>query len=168
MGKVHQKERLDFWETISRLQTKKQLSVYDIVWSLLGWNNASVKKPSSTIVLYQLINKGIPKSAVNAFSQNLDIPLTSIAPMLNMSYKTLTRKEEAEILDSAVSSQLYEVASVYAKAIEIFQDQDKVTRWFNKENKALRGEHPFALLNTITGIRLVSDVLGRIQEGVYS
>lgn len=168
MGKVQQKNALGFWDTVSRLQTKKQLSVHDIAWNLLGWNQVSVKKPSSVIDLYQLINRGIPKSSVNAFSKNLDIPLTSIAPMLNMSYKTLTRKEDAEILESAVSSQLYEIASVYAKAIEIFQDQEKVARWFNKENKALKGERPFALLNTITGIKLVNEVLGRIQEGVYS
>ena len=85
-----------------------------------------------------------------------------------MSYKTLTRKKNNEKLDSSASSQIFEIASLYAKAFEIFQDLDKVTRWFNKPNKALNNQKPFDLLHTATGTKLVNQVLGRIGEGIYS
>jgi putative toxin-antitoxin system antitoxin component (TIGR02293 family) len=124
--------------------------------------------PSSYLEVIRLIDEGVKKATVEHFSRNLKIPMTSIAPLLNMSYKTLTRKKGSEKLDSSISSLVFELASTYGKAFEIFRDRDKVNRWFNKSNKALNGGQPFALLHTATGIKLVNQVLGRIEEGVYS
>jgi len=146
------------------LDTSPSLS---ITWEILGLNS-QMHLTSSYLDIIQFIDKGIPKSSVESFSQNLAIPMTSIAKMLSMSYKTLTRKKGNERLDSSISSLIFEIASVYAKAFEIFRDLDKVTRWFNNPNKGLRRQKPFDLLNTATGIRMVNQVLGRIEEGVYS
>jgi uncharacterized protein (DUF2384 family) len=38
----------------------------------------------------------------------------------------------------------------------------------NKENRALNNMKPVQLLETMTGINMVNDILGRIEEGVYS
>lgn len=46
------------------------------------------------------------------------------------------------------------------------EDQAKV--WLNTPNVALGGEVPAHLLNTPEGLRLVRDVVGRIEHGVYS
>ncbi|HVS96833.1 MAG TPA: antitoxin Xre/MbcA/ParS toxin-binding domain-containing protein [Puia sp.] len=138
-----------------------------ITWEILGLNSQG-GLPSTYFDIIRLIDNGVPKSSVDHFSDSLSIPMTSIAPLLNMSYKTLTRKKKNERFDSIVSSQIFEIACTYAKAFEVFKDRDKVTRWFNKPNKALNGQHPFALLHTATGTKLVNQVLGRIQEGVYS
>jgi putative toxin-antitoxin system antitoxin component (TIGR02293 family) len=138
-----------------------------ITWEILGMND-QMDLPSSYLEIIRLIDEGVRKSTVEHFSRNLKIPMTSIAPLLNMSYKTLTRKKGTEKLDSNVSSLMFEIASTYGKAFEIFRDRDKVNRWFNHPNKALNGEQPFDLLHTATGIKLVNQVLGRIEEGVYS
>jgi len=58
--------------------------------------------------------------------------------------------------------------SLSEKALEIFKDPDKVTRWFNKPNKSLNGQKPVDLLNTAEGIKLVEQMIGRIQHGVHS
>ena len=138
-----------------------------ITWEILGLTTQA-NLPSSYLDIVLLLTKGVPKSSIQHFSQNLSIPMTSIAPLLNMSYKTLTRKKGTERLDSNASSQIFEIAAAYAKALEIFRDRDKVTRWFNQPNKALDGQKPFALLQTATGTKLVTRILGRIEEGVYS
>ncbi len=143
-------------------------SVSQFTWYLLGAASFIKVTPTSTIDVFRILHDGIPKSAVDHFSQFLDIPMTLMAPLLNMSYKTLIRKKEDEKLEDYVSSHMYEIAATYAMAFGIFQDAGKVTRWFNKENKALNNQKPFDLLNTPTGIKLVTQVLGRLEEGVYS
>ncbi len=143
-------------------------SVSRFTWQLLGAGSFIKVTPTSTIDVFRILHEGIPKSAVDHFSQFLDIPMTLMAPLLNMSYKTLIRKKEDEKLEDYVSSHMYEIAATYAMAFGIFQDAGKVTRWFNKENKALNNQKPFDLLNTPTGIKLVTQVLGRLEEGVYS
>ena len=49
-----------------------------------------------------------------------------------------------------------------------FEDEEKVKHWVNKENRALNGMKPVSLFSTLTGLNMVNDVLGRIEEGVYS
>ena len=53
-------------------------------------------------------------------------------------------------------------------AFEIFQDDEKVKGWMNIENKALKGMKPVQLMDTLTGLNMINDILGRIEEGVYS
>lgn len=53
-------------------------------------------------------------------------------------------------------------------AFEVFEDEEKAKQWLNRENRALNGAKPVLLLDTLTGINMVNDVLTRIEEGVYS
>src|SRR5271154_866682 len=80
-----------------------------ITWEILGMNDQK-DLPSSYLEIIRLIDEGVRKSTVEHFSRNLKIPMTSIAPLLNMSYKTLTRKKGSEKLDSSVSSLVFEIA----------------------------------------------------------
>jgi uncharacterized protein (DUF2384 family) len=51
---------------------------------------------------------------------------------------------------------------------EVFEDEEKLKHWVNKENKSLNGARPVLLFSTLTGLNMVNDVLGRIEEGIYS
>ncbi len=53
-------------------------------------------------------------------------------------------------------------------AFEVFEDEEKIKRWINTENRALNGMKPLALFDTLTGLSIVNNSLGRIEEGVYS
>ena len=105
---------------------------------------------------------------MTALAHTLDIPMRTMAYLLNLSEKTLGRKKPDDLLDKLPSSLSIEIAQTVARGIEVFEDRNKFNRWLKKENKALRGQKPFDLLNTPTGIKLVNQVLGRIEDGVYS
>jgi putative toxin-antitoxin system antitoxin component (TIGR02293 family) len=85
-----------------------------------------------------------------------------------MSIKTLERKKPADKLDRRISSHMLEIARIMVHALAVFEDADKLKRWLHKENKALNNMKPVHLFSTLTGLNLVNDVLGRIEEGVYS
>jgi putative toxin-antitoxin system antitoxin component (TIGR02293 family) len=125
-------------------------------------------KPVSNFDFMTAGIKGIRKRSVTALAHTLDIPMRTMAYLLNLSEKTLGRKKPDDLLDKLPSSLSIEIAQTVARGIEVFEDRNKFNRWLKKENKALRGQKPFDLLNTPTGIKLVNQVLGRIEDGVYS
>jgi putative toxin-antitoxin system antitoxin component (TIGR02293 family) len=143
-------------------------TVEEIRWELLGGKLFSPHMPMNALEFYDVVNNGIPKLSVDILADIMEIPMTKMAILLNLSYKTLTRKNKKDLLDPVVSFHTYEMSSIIAKGLEVFEEESKLNRWLHKENRALRGKKPFDLLNTPTGIRLVYQVLGRLEEGIYS
>lgn len=91
-----------------------------------------------------------------------------VEDILNLSIKTLERKQADDKLDIRTSSLIIEVARVLEHTYKVFDDKEKVQRWLSKPNNALHGETPLSLFSTPTGIGMIEDVLTRIEEGVYS
>jgi putative toxin-antitoxin system antitoxin component (TIGR02293 family) len=112
---------------------------------------------------------GITKASVDELSRSIGVSKKDMAEeILNVSIKTLERKQPSDKLDKKISSHALEVARVMQHAFEIFEDEEKAKQWLNRANRALNGIAPVHLLDTMTGINMVNDVLTRIEEGVYS
>ncbi len=146
----------------------KDLSHSERTWRLLGGTEFVYQQPKTSLEFYGAVRKGVPKLSIDRLARVMNIPMTKMAALLNLSYKTLTRKNITELLDTPVSSHAYEIADTIAKGIAVFEDEDRLNRWLQKENRALSGAKPFDLLDTSTGIKLVNQILGRIEDGVYS
>ena len=137
-------------------------------WEILGGKSFMPTVPKSAFEYVRIANKGIKKQSVTRLAEIMNIPMKDIAALLNISYKTLGRKKETDTLDSISSSISIEIAETISKGLSVFEDSDKLSRWLQKENRALQGEKPIELLNTPTGIKIVNKLLGRIEEGVYT
>ena len=144
------------------------LTKEEIKWELLGGKLFSSRMPVTAMEFYDAVKAGVPKLSVDNLADVMDIPMTTMANLLNLSYKTLTRKNKKDLLDPVVSSHTYEMSDIIAKGLAVFEDGAKLNRWLHKDNRALKGKKPFDLLNTPTGIRLVGQILGRLEEGVYT
>lgn len=111
---------------------------------------------------------GVPKQSAIKLADAMDVPLKDMASLLNISYKTFARKKPADKMDVLTSSLTIEIANVIAEGITTFGSVQKFRSWLQKPNRALNDYTPFSLLNTPTGIKMVQNVLGRINEGVYT
>jgi putative toxin-antitoxin system antitoxin component (TIGR02293 family) len=136
------------------------------------WLGGAQLIPSSIKSDFDIINagsEGISKSSVDALANYLGISRKSMAEdIFDLSVKTLERKAPADKMDKRTSSHALEIAKVMQHAFEVFEDEEKLKRWLNKEHRALNGMKPVALFDTMTGLNMVNDILGRIEEGVYS
>lgn len=161
---VHRRDR------ISRMDKyiESGASLSTLTWSVLGGSRVMPKKPVSVIDLIALSRKGISKSALMDLAEVLGVPMKGMAGLLNISDKTLSRKKPADRLDTLSSSMTIEIASTVARGLSVFENREMLNRWLQNENRALKGEKPFNLLNTPTGIRMVNRLLGRIEEGIYT
>jgi len=91
-----------------------------------------------------------------------------VEEVMNLSIKTIERKQPDEKLDQRSSSLVIEVARLLEHAYRIFEDKGKVTRWLSKPNSALHNDTPLELFSTPTGLGMVDDVLTRMEEGIYT
>jgi len=167
-AKDRNKRRRDkmVWSLLDHL--KKKESSDTITWEMLGGKKFMASKPTSHLDFVTAGTKGIPKLSVLNLADVLDVPMKDMATLLSLSYKTLGRKKETDSLDTLASSLSIEIANTITKGLSVFENFDKFNRWLHKENRALKGKEPFSLLNTPTGIKVVNQVLGRIEEGIYT
>ena len=150
------------------LLASQGLSLEEMRWELLGGKFLSPTMPRTALEFYDFATTGIPRLSVDILAAVMNVPMTKMADLLNLSYKTLTRKNKKDLLDPVVSSHTFEMSNVIAKGLEVFEDVDKLKRWLQKENRTLQGRKPFELLNTPTGIKLVYQILARLEDGIYS
>lgn len=147
---------------------REKVSTNEVIWFLLGGESFMVKKPVSGLDFLVASEKGIDKFAIENLANVMHIPMKDMAYLLNMSYKILVKKDDNYVFNNLVSSLSIEIANTIAKGLSIFEDPEKLNRWLHKSNKALNMQKPFDLLNTPTGIKLVNQILGRIEDGIYS
>ena len=140
------------------------------VAGLMGWlGSGSARSIKSEFDIIKLGHNGITKAEIETLAKNMGITRKAIAEdIFDLSVKTLERKSPKSLLDKKTSSHALEIARVMAHALIVFEDQEKVKRWINKPNRALNNMSPIQLFDTLTGLNLVNDILGRIEEGVYS
>ncbi len=139
---------------------------------IVRWLGGSVHIDQNIRTDFDIIKAGlagITKASIDELTHYIGVSKKSMAEdILNMSVKTLERKNPEDKLDKRTSSHALEIARVMQHAFEVFDDEEKVRRWLNRENRGLNNSRPVQLLSTLTGINMISDILIRIEEGVYS
>ena len=126
-------------------------------------------KISSPFDFIEIANKGVNANAIKNFRTYFNLPRTSTANMLNISEPTLYRWIRAnKNLDRNSSVKLFEMADLFLYGSEVFESKENFLKWMKLPNLALGGMEPMELVEIPGGITKVSDVLGRIEHGIFS
>ena len=114
------------------------------------------------------LRNGLPKEGVDAFLEKTSVRRDQLAHILHISSRQLNRYEPQQLLSAEQSNQLYELARIYTRAIDIFGDQATAEHWLNRSQTALGNKAPLEISDTSEGLRLVEDLLSQIEYGFYS
>ena len=137
--------------------------------NLLGGEGIITKPIRSDFDVIALSNDGITKASLDSLISHLGISKRAFSEnILDTSVKTLERKKSDDKLSKHISSHLIEIAKVTEHAFDVFEDEEKVKNWLHTPNRALNKIKPIDLFYIPTGLTMVNDLLGRIEEGVYS
>jgi putative toxin-antitoxin system antitoxin component (TIGR02293 family) len=118
--------------------------------------------------MVKVARNGIPMKAIDTLAKNLDLSRLELAKYLHISKRTLQRYTPEKILSQDLSDHVLQIAKVYARCVEAFEEQKKAAAWLKQPNIAFGEEAPIDLLDTSTGIEMVFDELTRIEYGVSS
>lgn len=146
----------------------RKAPAYEIISTILGGKQFMLNEPVSGLDFLTASRKGVSKFSIKNLACVIQVPMKDMAVLLGISCKTLAGKKKTDVFGNLVSSLSIEIAISVAKGLMIFEDREKLICWLHKENKALNLQKPFDMLNTPTGIKLVNQILGRIENGVYS
>lgn len=138
--------------------------IYEVVGKILKLDS----QPVSLQDLQEITHRGLPKKAIDEIKNLLGLSIEEIAKYLHLSVRTLQRYDNSKILSADVSDRLIQIAKVYAKAFEVFEDESLAIAWLKSPSLALGNKTPKEYLDNFSGIEIVLDELNRIEYGVFA
>ncbi|MBX9580322.1 MAG: DUF2384 domain-containing protein [Gemmataceae bacterium] len=139
--------------------------------------NPAVLSPSAVLGLketepsavHQSILKGLPFSALQRFEEQSRLSGAEIGRLIRVPASTLARRRKAHRLDPDESDRLYRLAMVFARAAELFEgDAEAARRWLTGPVRGLGYQVPLDLAGTEAGAKMVLDIIGRLEHGVFT
>lgn len=128
----------------------------------------SVSKQATEIELIEMARKGIAKKALKRIAGLSGLSISELSKLLPVSLRTIQRYSDDDLLDSAVSEHALQIAEVLSHGTRVFSSLESFQRWLHAPSVALGHQTPVSFFDTGFGTRMVSDLLGRIEHGVYS
>ncbi|RZJ57445.1 MAG: DUF2384 domain-containing protein [Hymenobacter sp.] len=111
---------------------------------------------------------------VRQLAAKLDVTLHEMAMILATAERTFARQlsakpsEKTLAFTKAQTERLLLLQMLDKHGVEVFEDQGKFNRWLRRPLPMLQQQSPLQLLDTVTGFRVVDQLLGRIGYGIYS
>ena len=78
------------------------------------------------------------------------------------------RRSDNELLTVEETDKALRLGRIATLAEKVFGDPAKAHRWLRKAKRSLGGETPVAFLASEHGARIVEEMLGRIEHGIYA
>ena len=141
---------------------------YNTLRVILG-GNKSLKKPlTGDFDLINLSRAGVKKSTLKSLADYLGISMETLSTLLHSSHRNIQRKDENELLDTLKTEKVLELAAFAQRGIEVIGDKESFAEWLHSPLMALGNKMPLHFLDTSFGIQMVTKILGRLEQGVYS
>jgi putative toxin-antitoxin system antitoxin component (TIGR02293 family) len=119
--------------------------------------------------ILQAVEKGFFWKTFERFIKNIGLPAEQIADVLGIPRRTLARRKVEGRLTADESEKLLRLARVFGRALDLFHgDREAAVLWLTDINIALGGVAPLDFARTQLGAEEVSDLVGRIQYGIFS
>lgn len=135
---------------------------------VLGGESDLCPLHESASSLPELVREGLPFAALESAMSTLSLSLAEMQRALRLPSRTLARRRQERRLSPDESDRLARLARVGARALQVLGDGEKASAWLHRPNRALCQRAPLDLLDTDPGTRQVEEVLGRIEQGVFS
>ena len=138
--------------------------VIEAVYRKLGGRRILGREVASEADLAQVVLAGIPEQAVAAV-QDSSFSDREIEHFVMPARTRRYRRERKQPLTIEESDRLVRLARVQALAEDVFADTAKADKWLRQGLGVLNGQTPLELARTEAGIRVVEQILGKIDWG---
>ena len=119
--------------------------------------------------LLRLIDRGLPWSTVPAFAKVSGFSQQELADYLGIPARTFARRRISGTLDPAESERLLRLAEIFDAAQNLFGGDHEGTRqWLTSPVRGLNNARPIDYARTELGAREVRNLIGRLEDGVFS
>ncbi len=114
------------------------------------------------------LRAGLPVKDFDTVQSRLGVTSGQLADALSIAARTLARRKQEGRLRKDESERLYRLQRLFDRAVEVFESDEAARDWFRTPQRALGGSTPLAFADVEPGAREVEQLLGRIEQGVFS
>ncbi len=112
---------------------------------------------------------GLEWSAVESFLKASGFTQEQLAEYLSIPERTLARRRDSGRLNQAESERLVRLAEIYKACSELFEGKrEKANKWLTSPVRGLNHARPIDYAQTEFGAREVRNLIGRLEDGVFS
>ncbi|HWH63805.1 MAG TPA: antitoxin Xre/MbcA/ParS toxin-binding domain-containing protein [Ginsengibacter sp.] len=141
---------------------------YETLRVILGGDKSIKESFSGDFDLIALSRTGIKKSTLKSLARHLGITMETMSGLLHSSHRNIQRKDEDELLDTLKTEKVLELATFAQRGIEVIGNKESFAEWLHSPLVSLGNKTPLVFLDTSFGIQMVTKLLGRLEQGVYS
>ena len=120
------------------------------------------------VELIAALTQGLPASLARELAQKMEVSLEDVAGLLRLNPRTFQRRMDEDNLHLSESERLWELSSLFHRAVDVLESEPGAVHWFANPIQALGWATPLAYARTAVGLRELDNILGRIEHGVYS
>lgn len=117
---------------------------------------------------FQEIERGFEAAVLLRFDALFPESARGVRAALKLSERTLARRRSTGRLSAAESDRFYRLITLYLQAADVLESPEAADSWMNSPALALGDHTPLEYAQNEAGARQVSDLLVRIDHGVYS
>jgi putative toxin-antitoxin system antitoxin component (TIGR02293 family) len=133
------------------------------IGKLLGLKNMESRS------LMQAVVTGLSWNSVRKFLDATGLSQQELAKYLDIPERTFARRREVGAFDRRESEQLLRLVEIYEAALDLFDGDAVATRnWLTRPVRGLNNASPIDYAESEFGAREVRDLIGRLEDGVFS
>jgi putative toxin-antitoxin system antitoxin component (TIGR02293 family) len=119
--------------------------------------------------IVRLVQTGFPFSRLAKFQKVTALPWERMARFVAIPQRTLTRRQREGKLQPDESDRVWRASTIFDMALDLFEgDVAGARRWLVTPQPGLGGEIPLEIASTDIGAREVENLIGRLEDGVFS
>lgn len=148
--------------------TGGELMMFNQAYEMLGEECVSLKTPQSSMDVIEVLRTGLPATTLASVATLLGISKRRLIALLGMDSGSghWRRKLLDDRLSAKHTEHLLMMMEVLYLGERYFGERAAALDWLNKPTPAFCGVAPMSLLDTATGISIITDELNRLAHGM--
>src|SRR3954454_3740793 len=119
--------------------------------------------------LVRQVERGFSYQSLQAMESRSGIPVARLAEVIGIPERTLARRKTSGRLSPDESERLLRISRVFSQAMELFEGESVAAlKWLTTPRRAFEHQTPLNYARTEIGAREVENLIGRMEDGVFS
>ena len=116
----------------------------------------------------QTVEAGVPLATLASFVEASGLRFGDIYEIVIPARTLKHRRARNEALTADESDKFARLVRVYDQAVKVFGEREKALRWLNHPKHRFDERTPVQMLRTEVGGRMVEEMLGQIEHGMFA
>ena len=116
----------------------------------------------------QAVESGVPLDVISSFIAASGVEMKDVYDIVIPSRTLKHRKARNESLSLDESDKFARLVRIYDHTVKVFGEPERARRWLEKPKHRFHERSPLEMLRTEFGARLVEEMLGQIDHGMFA